>query len=76
MNAQRRRLINDMIEELDDLKMRIEAIQEEEEAAFENMPESLQYSERGEHIQEIAQTIESAVDSINEGIDYLLTAIE
>lgn len=83
MNNQRRRELNRIatamesvsmpvdIEELEGIKSDIESILWDEESAFENMPESLQYSMRGEASQEAQDNMNEAIDLIDEFIsDY------
>lgn len=52
------------IEELEGIKSDIEMVLMDEEMAFDNMPEGLQYSMRGEASQE-------AQDNMNEAIDLI-----
>lgn len=73
MNKQRRQELNDIISELDDLKDRLNSVMEEEQEAYDNMPESLQDSERGEEMQfnvdmldSIVTDIECVIENINE----------
>ena len=73
MNAVRRKSIKRimaLIEEMDALKEQIqeelEAVLDEEQEAFDNMPESLQESERGERIQECIEYLETAVETFAE----------
>ena len=83
MNNQRRRELNrivtDMesvsmpvdVEELEGIKSDIESVLWDEESAFENMPENLQYSMRGEASQEAQDNMNEAIDLIDEFIsDY------
>ena len=42
----------------------LEEVRDEEQDAFDNLPEGLQYSERGEMMEE-------AIDNLDEAIDYL-----
>ena len=42
-----------------------------EELAFDNMPENLQYSMRGEESQEAIDVMSSAVESLDEAISQL-----
>lgn len=83
MNNQRRRELNRIatamesvsmpvdIEELDGIKSDIESVLWDEEFAFENMPENLQYSMRGEASQEAQDNMNEAIDLIDEFIsDY------
>ena len=83
MNNQRRRELNRIatamesvsmpvdIEKLEGIKSDIESVLWDEEFAFENMPESLQYSMRGEASQEAQDNMNEAIDLIDEFIsDY------
>ena len=64
------RLNNDYSkEELDECKDTLEDIKNEEEEAFDNMPEGLQYSQRG-------MDSEAAIDSMYDAIGYLEDAYE
>lgn len=59
------------IEELEGIKSDIEMVLMDEEMAFENMPEGLQYSYRGEASQEAQNNMSEAIDFIDEFIsDY------
>lgn len=76
MNARRRKYINSVIEKLDELKSQIEDIMQEEQDALDNLPESLQYGERGERMQSAIDALEYATDSVQEVIDNLNEATE
>lgn len=59
------------IEELEGIKSDIEMVLMDEEMAFDNMPEGLQYSMRGEASQEAQDNMNEAIDAIDEFIsDY------
>lgn len=59
------------IEELEGIKSDIEMVLMDEEMAFDNMPEGLQYSMRGEASQEAQDNMGEAIDAIDEFIsDY------
>ncbi len=71
MNAQRRkalRVIITKLEELDSLRQeileRLEEVKGEEQQALDNMPESLQESERGQQMQEYIDCMESATTEL------------
>jgi len=83
MNNQRRKELNNIvtamenvstpidIEELEGIKSDIEMVLMDEEMAFDNMPEGLQYSMRGEASQEAQDNMGEAIDAIDEFIsDY------
>lgn len=85
MNKQRRKQLAEAIEKLEkaiamleEAKETVECVTEEEQEAFDNMPESLQCSERGEMtldnvgtLEEITSNIESYIDEIQDQIDRL-----
>ena len=53
------------------MKSSLEDVRDEEESAFDNLPESIQESERGETMQEIVDALYDACDSLEETIDSL-----
>lgn len=57
MNKERRSKLEKVHEVLIEVK-------EDEEAAFENMPESLQCSERGEKMEENFENLDSAIEAV------------
>ena len=71
MNIKRRKriaLAADTIEiEIDLLR----EILDQEQEAYDNLPEGLQASSRGEAIQEIIDRLEQAIDSFDSAIDEL-----
>lgn len=64
MNKLRRKSINDNMKLLENIKNNLEDILSDEEMYFDNMPENLQGSLRGEES-------ESAIDILNESIETL-----
>ena len=48
MNKQRREQLSEVVGKLEVLKDELEELKEEERECFENLPESLQESERGQ----------------------------
>lgn len=74
MNRERRKQINDVMkritegdlkELIDDIKMEIEAIMEEEQDYFDNMPENFQMSDKGEAAEEAVSNLEYAIDGLD-----------
>ena len=76
MNKARRKRIQDVQTQLEVLKQEIDSIMAEEQEALENMPESLQESERGEAMQEAIYALESAFNSCDELDEYLADACD
>ena len=73
MNAQRRKQINDLIEQAsvlagkaNDLVGEIETLRDEEQDYFDNMPESLQGGEKGDKAQTAIDALDNAVSSMQE----------
>lgn len=76
MNTKGRKMIEGYIDSLEEIKSRLETMQEDETEKLDNMPEGLQESERGEALQNAIENLESASDSIGDAIDYLNEAME
>lgn len=88
MNAQRRKALRAIITKLGELESQRQEIQEEleevlsqEQGALDNMPESLQESERGQQIADNVENLGYAVDflqalDVEEITDQLQTVLE
>ncbi len=74
MNKQRRKQLADMVEQLELLKSELEEVTEQEGEAFENMPESIQESDRGQRMQEVIEILDNAMLSIEEAIEGITEA--
>lgn len=74
MNKVRRNAIENILTKLADIQSDIESVCEDEQEAYDAMPENLQYSERGDSMQEAIDNLEYAVSSLEEVIDYLTEA--
>ena len=57
MNNIRRKQIAAIMEQLEALREEVETLQEEEQEAFDNLPEGIQMSERGESMEEAAVSV-------------------
>lgn len=76
MNKQRRKDIEDVISKLEEIKSRIESIQEEEYEAYSSLPDSIQDSERGEAMSENADDLETASSDLDDIISNLQDIID
>lgn len=76
MNAQRRKQLENIISKLEELKNDIEMTRDAEQEAYDNLPEGLQVSFRGESIESAVSALDSAYDSIEDTINNLQEAIE
>lgn len=72
MNAARRKELKRALEMLDAAKTILEQVAEEEQEAYENLPEGIQDSERGEQIYDNADTLSGYMDDL----DDMMSAIE
>ena len=64
MNKLRRKEIAKAIELMEEAREILETVRDEEQEAYDNMPESLQNSERGETMEEYISTIEGCMDNL------------
>lgn len=71
MNSERRKRLAKICEQLEEIQVEIQAIADEEQECYDNLPESLQYAERGERMSEIVVTLNDAandMESITENL--------
>lgn len=59
-----------------DLQTSLEEIKDEEQECYDNLPEGIQCSERGDAMTEAVEYMETAYDNIQEAIDNISEAIE
>lgn len=64
MNKQRRKALEKIAEGVRDLIGQLEALRDEEQESFDNLPESFQNGERGEAMQTGIDSIESALGDL------------
>ena len=71
MNKDRRERINAARELLEQAQTAFEYIRDEEQEAFDNLPESLQCSERGYTMDTNVSTLDEVVEGISDVLDKL-----
>lgn len=71
MNKQRRNLIGQIVIKISQTRDELQYILNDEEFAFDNMPENLQNSRRGEESQEAIDYMNNAIESLDEVIEEL-----
>lgn len=76
MNKQRRKTIEEVIGLLEDAKSTLETITEEEQEAYDNLPEGIQDSERGETMYNNVSEMEEASSTLEDVISQLQGVIE
>ena len=75
MNNARRKALNSIIERLENLQTDLQDIQAEEQEAFDNLPEGLQASERGEAMETAIDNLEEAVSMFDDLVELIQEAI-
>lgn len=76
MNKARRKWLGEIIDKLEEQKMELDSLIEEEQEAYDNMPESLQDGERGQAMSDIISDLETERDSIEDVMQNLLEISE
>lgn len=71
MNKQRRKQLTQLLDALTETRESLDELHTEEQDAYDNMPEGLQESERGQAISETAGDLENAVNELDSIIDTL-----
>ena len=71
MNKQRRNRLQKVIDQLEELKQEVSSICEEEQEAYDNMPEGLQDAERGQQIYENISNLEDREGDFDDLISNL-----
>jgi len=66
MNKARRRRIAKIFSKLTEPESNLEELEEEEQDAFDNLPESIAATERGDQMQEFIEVLSSASSQIEE----------
>jgi len=75
MNRERRKEIEEIRGQLAELWDRLDTVRAEEEEAYDNLPQSIQDSERGETTLTGLQELEDALDLIDNAKDALDEAV-
>ena len=75
MNKERRKSIERIVDKLNEIQADLTSIRGDEEEAYDNLPEGIQSSERGDSMQEAIEAMDDADGSLKEAIDYLMEII-
>ena len=76
MNKARRTRIDELSVKLEDIKAEIEMLHDEEQESFDNLPEGIQESERGELMESAVASLAEASSAIEEAMNALMAAAE
>lgn len=76
MNDERRKRLQTIHDKLIELGEELTSIQQEEQEAFENLPDSLQGGERGAAMEQAADHLDDAVNAMTEVTDAINEAVK
>lgn len=76
MNKDRRKRLTEITEQLELLKGQLESLRDEEQDAFDAMPESLQGGERGQAMESAVSSMEEVADALDEVVSNIQLAID
>ena len=71
MNIQRRKEISRIKKTLEEAINDLQNVLDDEQAAFDNLPENLQESDRATEMQDYIDNLETAIGNIEEALDEL-----
>lgn len=74
MNKSRRKKLGEIIKQLEALSSEIEEVKGDEDAAYENLPESMQDGEKGDKMMEAVANMDEAIDRIEDAVIALKEA--
>lgn len=75
MNANRRKEIQRAVDMLEEAKSILEYCRDEEQDALDNMPESLQESERGQKMEEYIDQLDNSISSVEESVEFAMECL-
>ena len=76
MNKERRIRLQSVLKQLEIAKDILEEILNEEQEYYDNMPESIQSSQKGEDVDIVIENLTGAFDSLEEAIDSIIECEE
>jgi len=66
MNKQRRKELQVQVDIITEIRNKLELLMEAEQTAFDNLPEGLQMSEKGEQMEQAVSNLEEAITSLDD----------
>ena len=74
MNKERRKRIESLQDQIAEIQADLQWLKEEEEEAYDNLPDGIRDGERGDAMQEAIDAMENADNALQEAYDYLTDA--
>lgn len=75
MNSTRRAELRTVLAVIKSTIEKLELLRDNEQMSYDNLPEGIQYSERGEAMQEAIDSLDEAIDSLDSAMDSIESAI-
>ncbi|EDE2726594.1 hypothetical protein GBH96_22380 [Salmonella enterica] len=75
MNNERRKCLTALSQQLAELKDDVQVVLDEEEDAFNNLPEGLQNGERGDAMQTAIAALDATLNALEEACEQLIEAM-
>lgn len=76
MNKMNRKQLSALISRIETIHEELDEIKDCEEEKFDNMPENLQESDRGETLSEIIDFLDAAAEDLNDAVEQIQNAID
>lgn len=76
MNDARRKQLALIKSQVEELVSRVESVRDDEQAAYDNMPEGLQQATNGEKSVDAVSTLDDALTSLGDAVNQLEAAAE
>lgn len=76
MNNNRRKWLISVVERLEVLKDELESISNEEHEAYDNLPDSLKYSDSAEQLEDNVNVLDFIVGNLQDSIDEIIVIVE
>lgn len=76
MNEKRRKALREAVDHLDRASSIVQDCASDEQEAHDNLPETIQWTERGERMEEAISAMEEAVQLIDEASQLVSEAME
>ena len=68
MNKQRRSVLREIIDRLYPIKDEIEAVMDEEQEAYDNLPDGIRDGDRGEQLADNVSELQGVIDSLDSDV--------
>lgn len=68
MNKERRKRLREVIQQITEAKYTVEEVKDDEEMAFDSLPESIQLSEKGDQMQENVTALDEVILNLEDVI--------